>query len=51
MKSNAFERYIDQGQLLQLQLQSLKSKELWLKDVGDIGKLSSITPPTHNQNE
>ena len=50
-KSNAFERYIDQGQLLQLQLQSLKSRELRLKGVGGIGKLSSITPPTHNQNE
>ena len=50
-KSNAFERYIDQGQLLQLQLQSLKSRELRLKGAGGIGKLSSITPPTHNQNE
>ena len=49
--SNAFERYVDQGQLLQLQFQSLKSRELRLKDVGGIGKLSSLTPPTHNQNE
>ena len=33
-----FERYIDQGQLLQLQLHSLKSRELRLKNVGVIGK-------------
>ena len=37
-KSHAFERYIDQGQLLQLQLHSLKSRELRLKDVGVIGQ-------------
>ena len=36
-KSHAFERYIDQGQLFQLQLHSLKSRELRLKDVGAIG--------------
>ena len=37
-KSHAFERYIDQGQLLQLQLHSLKSRELRLKDVGIVGQ-------------
>ena len=37
-KSHAFERYMDQGQLLQLQLHSLKSRELRLKDVGVIGQ-------------
>ena len=44
-KANASED-IDQGQLLQRQFQSLKSRELRLKDVGGLGKLSSITPPT-----
>ena len=37
-KSHAFERYLDQGQLFQLQLHSLKSRELRLKDVGAIGQ-------------
>ena len=37
-KSHAFERYIDQGQLLQIQLHALKSRELRLKDAAFIGK-------------
>ena len=45
-KSDAFEKYVDQAQLLQLQLQCLRVRESRLVSVGGIGKLSSITPPT-----